>query len=370
VDATHTELDPSRTSLNGWAAKFDFRKVGGGFWDWGTLASAKSPGFEVNDLGFQREADLLLHVLFAGYNHHTPTENLRRWNVGASGWHGWSFGGERLATGLNLNGALTFLNYWGGNVGINLDSEAYSDGALRGGPLMRREARTTGWIGFVSDSRKAVGVSGRHDWGRASESESRSSSTSLNLRWRPSGRASVSLGPFFAQTLNDLQWVQQLQTTEDHYVFGRINQETVGLTGRFDFTFSPDLTLQFYAQPFVSAGKYTDFKQVVEPRAKRYEDRIQHFEPMPDDGRYWADLDGNGVTESFQDPDFNFQQFRSTLVLRWEYMPGSLIYLVWSQGRNHGAGGGELALVDDLENLFQQEANNVFMLKISYWITP
>ena len=91
---------------------------------------------------------------------------------------------------------------------------------------------------------------------------------------------------------------------------------------------------------------------------------------MPDDGRYWADLDGNGVTESFQDPDFNFQQFRSTLVLRWEYMPGSLIYLVWSQGRNQGAGGGELALVDDLENLFQQEANNVFMLKISYWITP
>jgi len=370
IDATHTDYDPSRTSLSGWAAKFDFRKVGGGFWNWGSLASAKSPGLEVNDLGFQREADLLLHVLFAGYNHYNPSERLRRWNVSASGWHGWSFGGERLATGLNLNGSLTFLNYWGGSAGINHDAEAFSDGALRGGPLMRREARNSGWVSFFTDSRKAVQVNGRHDWGRASESGSRSSSTSLNLRWRPSGRATISFGPFFAQSLNDLQWVQEVQTSQDHYVFGQIDQETIGLTGRIDFTFTPDLTLQFYAQPFVSAGRYTDFKQVMEPRAERYEDRIQHLDSSLDDGRYWADLDGDGNAESFRNPDFHVQQFRSNLVLRWEYRPGSLLYLVWSQGRNYSATDGELNLGNELENLFQQEAENVFMLKVSYWITP
>jgi hypothetical protein len=370
VDANHTEYDPSRTSLGGWAAKFDIRKVGGGFWNWGSLVSAKSPGFEVNDLGFQREADLILHVLFGSYNHYNPTEHLRSWNVGASGWNGWSFGGERLATGLNLNGSLTFLNYWGGNAGINGDFESYSDGALRGGSLMRREAQTSGWIGFNSDSRKAVQVNGRHSRGRASESGSRSSSTSFNLRWRPSGQASVSLGPFLARSINDFQWVQKVQTTEDHYVFGRIDQETVGLTGRFDFTFTPDLTLQLYAQPFVSAGKYTDFKEVVEPRSKRYEDRIQRLEPTTNDGRYWADLDGDGTAESFRNPDFNVQQFSSTLVLRWEYRPGSLVYLVWSQGRNNSTQNGELAFGDDLDDLFRQDAENVFMLKVSYWITP
>jgi len=370
ADATHTDYDPSRTYMSGWAAKFDFMKRGGSFWSWGTLASAKSPAFEVNDLGFQREADLILHVLFGGYNHHTPTDHLRRWNVGSSAWHGWSFGGERLATGLNVNGSLTFLNYWGGNAGINYDFESFSDGALRGGPLLRREARASGWIGFYSDSRNAVQASGRFDWGRTSESGSRSSSTSLSLRWRPSGRALMAVGPFFAQSINDLQWVQRIQTDNDHYVFGRIDQETVGITGRVDFTFTPDFTLQFYAQPFVSAGKYTDFKEVVKPRAQRYRDRIHSLAPTEADDRYWVDLDGDGGAESFPDPDFNFRQFRSTLVLRWEYRRGSILYLVWSQGRNHRIGSGELAFREDMEELFQQGGENVFMLKASYWITP
>ena len=235
---------------------------------------------------------------------------------------------------------------------------------------MRREGRTNGWVGFFSDSRKAVQVNGRYDWGRASESGSGSFSTSLDLRWRPSGRATVSFGPFFARSLNDFQWIQKVRTDEDHYVFGRIDQETVGLTGRFDFTFLPPLTLQLDAQPFLSAGRYSDFKQVVEPRAKCYEERIQQLDPAPGEGRYWADLDGDGVAESFRNPDFDFQQFSSTLVLRWEYRPGSLLYLVWSQGRSHGTGDGVLEFRDDLGDLFREPAENVFMLKVSYWITP
>ena len=369
-DATHTDYDVTRTSLSGWAAKFDFLRVGGGFWNWGSLASAKSPGFEVNDLGFQREADLILHAVFGGYNHYTPTERLRRWNLGASAWHGWTFGGERVATGLNLNGSLTFQNFWGGHASINHDFEAFSDGALRGGPLMRREALGNGSVGFFSDSRKAVQVNGNLGWSRGWDSGSHSTSGSLNLRWRPSGRASVSAGPFYARSMNDSQWIQKVRTDEDHFVFGRIEQETVGLTGRFDVTFSPDLTLQFYAQPFFSAGSYTDFKQVVEPRAGRYEDRIERFDPIVSEGRYWADLDGDSTAESFRDPDFNVQQFRSTLVLRWEYRPGSLLYLVWSQGRYNGSGTGDLHLRQDFGDLFGEPSENVFMLKLSYWITP
>lgn len=370
IDASHTDYDPLRTSLTGWAAKFDFVKRGGNFWNWGSLASAKSPGFEINDLGFQREVDLILHVLFAGYNHYSPTENLRSWNVSSSGWHGWSFGGERLATGISANGALTFLNYWGATAGISYDAEAFSDGALRGGPLMRREARTNGSFGAFSDSRKKVQLTGRFDWGRATESGSGSSAVSLNLRWRPSGQTSVGLGPFFAKSTNDLQWVERVRTPEDHYVFGRIEQETVGLTSRLDFTFTPDLTLQLYAQPFVSAGQYTDFKEVVEPGASRYMDRVKGLETSQEDGRYWVDLDGEGGAESFRNPDFNVQQFRSTLVLRWEYRPGSLLYLVWSQGRNNSTDQGNLAFRNDLGDLFRQNAENVFMLKVSYWITP
>jgi len=369
-EATHTDYDPTRTSLSGWAAKLDIQKVGGGFWNWGMLTSAKSPGFEINDLGYQREADLFLHVLFAGYNHYQPTERLRRWNLGLSHWNGWSFGGERLARGLNLNGSLTFLNYWGGRAMVNVDLPAWSDGTLRGGPLMRRGSRINGSVGFFTDERKAVRIDGNYSWGRAPENASSSSVTSVNLRWRPSGRASVRVGPFYAESVQDLQWVQRVRTEEDHYVFGRIDQKTAGFTGRFDFTFTPDLTLQLYAQPFLSAGEYADFKQMVEPRAEQYEDRIRRFEPESREDRYWADFNGDGTDEDFRIPDFNIQQFRSTAVLRWEYLPGSLLYLVWSQGRDFRNGTGELAFGDDFRNLFDQAAQNVFMVKLSYWISP
>ncbi len=369
-DATHTEFDPTRTAMGGWAAKLDVLKVGGGFWNWGSLASAKSPGFEVNDLGFQREADLLLHVLFAGYNHYTPSAHLRRWNLNANLWHGWSFGGERLATGVNLNGSLTFPGYWGGHASLNHDFQAFSNGALRGGPLMRREAQSNLSVGIFSDSRKALQFNGNVNGRRGAESDSWSASGSMGLRWRPSGRASMSLGPFLSRSVNDLQWVRRVRTEEDHFVFGRIHQETVGLTGRFDFTFTPALTIQLYAQPYVSAGSYTDFKEVVRPRAGRYEDRIRRLDPAMGEGRYWVDLDGNGTTESFGNPDFNFQQFRSTLVLRWEYRPGSLLYLVWSQGKNRGTEDGDLRLRADFKDLFSEPAENVFMIKFSYWIAP
>lgn len=180
----------------------------------------------------------------------------------------------------------------------------------------------------------------------------------------------MNVGPFFSRSVNDLQWVQRVPTETDHYVFGRIDQETVGLTGRFDFTFTPNMTLQFYAQPFVSAGTYSDFKEVSDPKAKHYEDRIRRLSPTLEDNRYRQDLDGNGSVESFRNPDFNVQQFRSTLVLRWEYKPGSLLYLVWSQGRNNRTGNGNLAFRDNLDELFERDGENVFMLKVSYWITP
>ena len=369
-DADHTELDPTLASLNGWAGKLEFFKVAGGFWNWGITATAKSPGFEPNDLGFMRESDLILHAGFVGYNHHTPTEKLRRWNLNMNGWHGWSFGGERLATGGNLNGSLTLLNYWGGFMGINHDFEAFSNGSLRGGPLVRREARTNGWFGFFSDSRKAIQANLSNNWSGGSESDSWSWNSTVNLRWRPSGRMNLSMGPFVNRTVNGLQWVQPVQTETDHYVFGRIDQKTLGMTGRFDFTFKPELTLQLYAQPFVSAGSYGDFKQVDDPRAERFQARYALLQPSLVDGSYQVDLDGDGVAESFRNPDFNFQQFRSTMVLRWEYRPGSLLYLVWSQGRDNLTGDGAFNVGNDLQDLFHQEAEDVFMLKMSYWITP
>jgi hypothetical protein len=369
-DADHLDFDPGKTSMTGWAGNVGLFKMGGDHWRWGTMALAKSPGFEANDLGYQREADLVLHAAFLGYNQHNPSKRLRRWSVSTNAWHGWSFGGEQLALGANVNGSFTLPNYWGGHGGVNRDWGAFSDGALRGGPLLRREAATNGWFGVFSDERKSVRANWSNNWSRASESGSWSANTSLNLRWRPSGRASVNLGPFLNLNVSDAQWVQRIEARESHYVFGHLDQKTLGLTGRMDLTFLPDLTLQLYAQPFVSAGKYTDFKQVADPRARSYQDRFDPVEATLVNGEYQADLTGDGVVKRFRNPDFNVRQFRSTAVLRWEYRPGSLLYLVWSQGRNHFTQDPRFQIGESLGDLFRQDAENVLMLKVSYWISP
>jgi hypothetical protein len=369
-DAEHVDYDPTRTSMSGWAGNVGLFKMGGGYWRWGTVAVAKSPGFEANDLGYQREADLLVHAAFLGYNRHTPGKHFRRWNLNTNAWHGWSFGGEHLALGANLNGSFTLPSYWGGFAGVNREFSAFSNGALRGGPLLRREASTNGWFGVSSDERKAVRASWNNNWSKASESGSWSANSSLSVRWRPSGRASISAGPFFSRNVNDAQWVQRVQDQESHYLFGHMDQKTLGLTGRMDLTFLPDLTLQLYAQPFVSAGAYSEFKQVADPRARTYRDRFAPVDAVLENGQYRADLSGNGVAETFRNPDFNVRQFRSTAVVRWEYRPGSILYLVWSQGRSHFLPDGRFQLGESLGDLFRQDSENVVMLKVSYWISP
>ncbi len=369
-DNHHVEYDPGRTSLQGWAGKLEVMKIGGGFWRGGSTLVAKSPGFEPNDVGYQRETDLVLQTAWVGYNHYTPSDHLREWSLSVNAWQGWTFGGENVSLGGNVGGSLTLPNYWGGRAGIDRDFPSYSDGALRGGPLLRREAVTSGWVGVFSDQRKRVTGSWNTNWSRAAESDSWSLSSSLQLRWRPADRASLSLGPRFGRTVNDAQWVQRVQAGGDHFVFGRMDQKTLGLTGRLDLTFLPDLTLQVYEEPYVSAGSFAEFKQVRDPRGRRFDDRFEGISAVGHDGSLEADLDGDGSPETFDDPDFNFRQFRSTVVLRWEYRPGSLLYLVWSQGRNDSGPDGRLQLGRSLNDLFGTAAENVLMLKVSYWLTP
>jgi hypothetical protein len=177
------------------------------------------------------------------------------------------------------------------------------------------------------------------------------------------------VGSFLNKNVNDRQWVSRVDLDDAHYVFGRIEQSTVGLTARVDYAFTPTLSLQVYAQPFVSAGSYNDYKQVADPVADQYADRFALLDAEESGGTVRADLDGDGTRESFGAPDFNFKQFRSNAVLRWEYRPGSALFLVWSQGRNQYVGSGDFDFNSDMRDLFDVEPDNVFMVKLSYWFS-
>ena len=367
-DADHTEFDPTRTSLEGWAGSASFAKISGGYWRFGTGVMARSPGFDANDLGFMRESDFISPWLWAGYNHFKATERFQRWNLNVNAWDSYSFGGEHYNVGGNVSGSFTLKSFWGGYAGVRRNSGGLTNTALRGGPMLHRDGAWGGWFGFWSDSRKQLSFESNNQWEARPESGSWGFGTGASLRWRPSSRATVSAGPSINRRVEDLQWVRRFDMDTPHYLFGRLDQTTVGLTMRADWTFSPTLSLQLYAQPFVSAGDYGEFKRITDPRAPRYADRFVAVTASGDGSTLEGDVDGDGTPDSFRNPDFNFKQFRSNAVLRWEYKPGSAIFLVWSQGRDHYDQTGDFSLGNNVGALLGEPSQDVFMIKASYWI--
>ena len=253
-DATHTEYDPTRTSLGGWAGSATLAKISGGYWRFATGAMARSPGFDSNDLGFMREGDFIAPFVWVGYQHFRPTDHFQRWHVNFNAWTPYSFGGEAYSRGANVNASATLNNFWGGYFGVMRQSEGLSNTMLRGGPMLLRDPSWGGWYGFWSDSRKPLQVEVGNNWQLRRESGSWSYGADANLRWRPSPRATLSAGPFVNWRQEDLQWVGRFGAEVPNYVFAELSQTTVGITARADWTFSPNLSLQVYAQPFVSAA--------------------------------------------------------------------------------------------------------------------
>jgi hypothetical protein len=145
------------------------------------------------------------------------------------------------------------------------------------------------------------------------------------------------------------------------------------VTIRLNYTINPELSVEYYGQPFVSAGKYTHFSRITNPVADQFTDRYHVFSDeityKPADNLYSVDEDKNGsVDYTISNPDFNFRQYRSNLVVRWEYLPGSTLFLVWSQGRTDSVTDGNFSYGNDIRDLFQKKANNVFLIKLSYWL--
>ena len=368
-DATHLTYDPTRTALSGSNFMMRLGRVSGGFWRYGAGYHARTPTFETNDIGFMQRADSKRTWAWFSFNHYLPTDALRRWDVKVRTWRTMNYGGERTSLGLNVNGNLQLHNYWGLWGGISLHDGSISTGSLRGGPALQTEEQVNVWSGFGTDGRKPLRLNLNVNLNARPESESYGFNISPRLSWRPSGRMQMSLGAFYNENVNDRQWVGAVTTDDPHYLVSRISQRTVGVTGRMEYAVTPELSLQVYVHPFVAAGEYDDFKEVVDPRAGTYADRFAALDTVWEDGSYLADLDGDGTAESFRDPDFNAKQFRSNTVLRWEYRPGSTLYAVWSQGRDHYSRSAFDA-AEDFSSLFGAPSDDVFVVKVRHWFTP
>lgn len=374
-DAGYLHDDTTRTAVSGGAAQLRVAKLGGA-WHWSAIGHLITPGFEINDLGFQRNADWLLAIGAFEYQHYRPGHFVRRWAAGMDQvGAGWSFNGERraaLASGY-LNFSLR--NYWGGVITAKHEWTALSTEMLRGGPglLLPPSSTVSGTV--ISDSRKPFQVSTVGTYTAEPGSGSHTFDLSPSITWRAVDRLALSLSPEYTRSVVGWQFIDAARGPDGAppYLVGRLDQTTLSLTARADFAFNSRMTLQLYAQPFLSSGDYSRFQQLRSPRADQPGDRFgpvfKSTTPPATTSSYTFDLDGNGTPDvTFANPDFSSLAFNLNFVWRWEYRPGSAIYLVWTQRRAADGVNGDFSLDRNLGDLFRGKGENVVLLKVSYRI--
>lgn len=327
-----------------------FSKIAGDRVHFSTNASYKSPGFEINDLGFLTRADQIFQANWLQLRHDRPSKYLRRFRINFNQWNVWNFDEDRLARGGNVNAHAVFANNWSSGGGVNLNAGGLSDRHTRGGPGLLRNRNVNGWWYINTDDRKPLAFN-YFSFGMSDGLGSWAYSLNPAFTVRPTPALSLQLGLRYQRNVDDYQWVAKVSDPRDHYVVGHLDQKTAALTARVNYTITPDLSVQIFAEPFVSAGAYSNFREIVAGRAPRYADRFAPFAHA-------------------ESPDFNYRSFRSTNVLRWEYRPGSVLFVVWQQAREGSVGQGDFRFGRDFGAVFDAPGRNVFLAKISYWLNP
>jgi hypothetical protein len=348
--------DSTRTSLTGHAEQIGLEKISGivrGF----TGFTRYSPGFEINDVGFLPRADLQNYSTWIGLQYNTPKYFYRRAWVNFNQWSGWTTAGLRTDFGGNVNAHAEFKNRWWIHSGYGVDYilPVYDDRAARGGPAVRQSRAPFGWLGFEGDMRQAVTPFLFTNWGWGDNRRSWNYTIEPEVQFRIRSQLSMSVGPSYSRRIKDAQWYDNIEDAggTTHHTFAHLDQRSLGVTTRINYTATPTLSLQAYAQPFISSRDYANLRELDRPRSARYEER------------YKAYLENGAQVEP---EDENYKQLRSNTVLRWEYRPGSVLFLVWAQGRDQdGINPGTFEVRRDSRDLFAAHPENTFLIKTSYW---
>jgi hypothetical protein len=349
-------FDPTRTTLDGSAAELRIGKVAGTHTRFESGYARRSSGFEINDIGFLNRANEQTWNNWFALFWNRPNRIYQRVQWNFNYWQYWSLDGLTTDRAFNTNSHTQFTNRWWLHLGVTagLGQVSCDRDCTRGGPALRVEPALSPQVGVEGDNRHRVVPSfwvryNRADGGR---SEAITLSPAVTVKLGSQFVTSVSLD--VTHNRDDSKWYGNVVDDGGvpHYTFAALDQHTVGLTWRLNYTFSPTMSFQWYANPFLSKGSYTRVRELADPQAARYIDRYQPWDDAP------ADAGG-----------FNVKQFRSNAVFRWEYLPGSTLFVAWSQGREHAApSAGTGRFGDDVGELFDQRADDRFMVKVSYWI--
>jgi hypothetical protein len=376
-DAPHVKVDPTATSLSGWSGRVGLNKnsgnitVNAGVW-------GISPGFEPNDIGFATQTDRGGGHGLVLFRKLTPDRWTRTRRLWISKWWTWNFGGESQGNGVQADAAVQLRNYWLFDLNLGQSWDTLDDKLTRGGPTTIRPGIRNLGLTFSSDSRRKLWLNAAATWTEKNYGTwSRQLSVTLNAR--PSAALTLQVTPTLLRTHTVAQYLATVpdslatSTFGSRYVFGGLDQTEVSIPLRLNLVLSPRLSLQVYTQMLLSTGDYPAIKELATPRTydfPTYGVDVGTIDRDPGGSAYTIDPDGGGPASPFRlpFPDFNYKSLRVNAVLRWEFRPGSAAYVVWTQRRQNQANPGDFSFGRDTGDLFQSPADDVFMIKVAWWL--
>ena len=400
-DALWLDIDSTATSMTGfdWRLQLDRRRAE--HWTGSIWAAQVTPGFEINDAGFSRNQERLDGGFRVGYREIQPGRVLRGYNLNFFTFHNWSHDALKdtwsmaswdrahVSGSFNWNGNVELLNYWNINGNFSWRPEMMDRTATRGGPLILNPSSRSIRLGLNTDRRKSInfGPSLNREWsvmGAGSRTE-----IGMRVQMRPSSRVELEIQPSFSRSRDGAQYVASTDvlpfepTFDRRYLFGDLERRELSMQTRLNVAFSPTLSLQLFAQPLLSSGEYVSYRQLEASESYDFDvfaegtylvsgenelcsgGRIC----LDPDGTQHVDFNGDAVADySFSDKDFNVRSLIGNMVLRWEYRPGSTVFLVWQRRQSHRALFGDFDFDRDIGAMFDAPADNVFMLKFNYWL--
>jgi hypothetical protein len=355
------QVDSTRTSLAGHEEQIKFGKYGGGITRFESSLLRQSAGFEVNDIGYLRRADVVDWSTW-GSLVFKDAHGIYRWlQLNGNHWDTWNTSGRRLENAVNFNGHMGLNNNWDVHLGSTFGhlTESYCDRCTRGGPPLRQSHVIYPWGGVNTDSRRTVSAGIWVNLNYGDEGRTHGSSLSPYVNFLVSPRLQINVGSGISHSYDNTQWLGNFidSTTagvgRTHYSFAHLDQRTVSMSARINYTMTPNLTFEFYGQPFVSTGMYSNVREVsATPGAAAYADRFLPY-----------------VAPAGTDLSFKATQLRSNSVVRWEYRPGSTLFLVWAHGRD-GPPNENMneSWSRDYRDLFTLHPENTFLVKVAYWL--
>ncbi len=370
-DAPYLNFDSSRTHLSGYGGQIRVGKGSKGLWRYSAEFDWRSPGLDLNDLGFMQTADVIKARTSLSYFVNQPVGILRTYTVGINHTSNADFGGRYLSTDLGGSLYLEFLNNWALSVGLTYEPEGLDPWLLRGGYTMRVPSSWSLTTHARTDPSRQIFLECTANFSASAHHSRGSSYVEPAVSLMPTTALKISLGMNYSISNDDLQYVTAVSTDNVRRdILAHIRQRSLGITFRVDYNLTPELSLQYYGSPFASVGRYTSFKEVAAPRADNYTDRFLQLEPLLAGSDYQVYRDATlPPTYTFGNPDFAFGQFRSILVLRWEYLPGSQLFLVWSHERTTFNQPGDGSVGGAIRNLGSIAPTNIFLAKVSYWVS-